>query len=97
MSSQSSQHPDEPAKTRSRKKTKKPWVVEYRFNRPGSIFGGTWWRFGKYKDQATAEKVLEVKSKDRWFDFRISVPGYAIDDAQAPDLVSHATKKGAPS
>ena len=76
MSSQSSEHPDLKERLRPfKRKHRKPWQVLYRapLNR-SSLFGHSWHRFGRYKDEATAKKVLAQKAHCRYFEYKILPP-----------------------
>ncbi|HEY7823738.1 MAG TPA: hypothetical protein VIG24_12930 [Acidimicrobiia bacterium] len=74
MSQQSSLHPDLPERHRPFKRAgAKPWVVEWRSRHPRGLFRD-WTRFGRYKDEATAQQVLRQKASCKYFEFRIKAP-----------------------
>lgn len=70
---QTSQLPDTRERARSFKRAvKKPFEVWYRSKSKGSWFRN-WHRFGRYKDDATAQGVLRQKSSDPYFEYEIRV------------------------
>jgi hypothetical protein len=73
MSNQSSLMPEETQRPRkSSRKHSKPIVVQWRAKGGrSSLFFRDWSKFGRYKDEATAEGVLRQKQHDRWFEYRI--------------------------
>lgn len=73
MSNQSSQMPEETQRPRKRsRKHAKPWEVWYRAsNGRSSLFFRDWVRFGRYKDEATAQGVLRQKRTDPYFECEV--------------------------
>ncbi len=72
MSGQQTFMPD--YRERSGKKTRnvrKPVEVWYRAKKRASLFFRDWCRFGRYKDEATAQQVLRQKSSDPYFEYEV--------------------------
>lgn len=71
MSTQTSLMPDDRERARTFKRpVKKAVEVWYRAKGP-SLWFKDWARFGKYKDDATAQQVLRQKSSDPYFEYEI--------------------------
>lgn len=73
MSTQSSLMHEERLKAApSKKRGKKTFEVWWRA-KPGrsSLWFKDWTRFGKYRDEATAQQVVRQKSSDRYFEYEV--------------------------
>lgn len=72
MSGQQTFMPDDPARNGKRPRSvPKPFEVWYRFKDRNTVFGRDWHRFGRYRDDATAQQVLRQKSADPHFEYEV--------------------------